>query len=352
MLAPVINVLPLATIIRERTLPVAGKVNVHVNQHVNPTDVIAEASFAREHVLLDVARTFGVSPSAADKMIRVNTGDRVMQGAMVAESGGLVPRSIKAPRAGRVMIVGSGQVLMEVGDARVELRAGLPGVVTQVLPERGVVIQTAGALIQGVWGNGRIDHGTMVNLLEKPDDLLSTDRLDVSLRGSVILGGHVRDQETLRAAAELPIRGLILSSLLSPLLVAAYQMRYPILVTDGFGAMPMNSAAFRLLTTNDRREVTVNAEHFDRYYGNRPEVIIPLNVGNTEPPIPNNFEAFSTGQTVRLRRPPHAGMIGTLSALPAGLSTLPSGLRAAAGEVKLENGDTVLVPLVNLEVVG
>jgi hypothetical protein len=42
-------------------------------------------------------------------------------------------------------------------------------------------------------------------------------------------------------------------------------MRYPILVLDGFGAIPMNSAAFKLLTTNNKREVTVNAEHFDRY---------------------------------------------------------------------------------------
>ena len=351
MLAPVLHVLPLATIIRERTLPVAGKVNVHVNQRVNPTDVIAEASFAREHVLLDVARTFGVSATAADKMIRVKEGDRLAQGALVAEGRGLFARSIKAPRAGRVMIAGGGQVLMEVGDTRVELRAGLPGVVTQVLPERGVVIRTAGALIQGVWGNGRIDNGLMVSLLEKPDDVLNASRLDVSLRGSVILGGHVRDLETLKAAAELPVRGLILSSLLSPLIVSAYQMRYPVILTDGFGAMPMNSAAFRLLTTNNKREATVNAEHFDRYSGNRPEVIIPLPV-STEPPEPNNFEAFSVGQTVRLRRPPNAGMIGSLSSLPAGLSTLLTGLRAPAAEIKLENGETLLVPLVNLEVVG
>jgi hypothetical protein len=351
MLAPVLHVLPLATITRERTLPVAGKVNVHINQRVNPTDVVAEATFAREHVLLDVARTFGVSSTAADKLIKVNPGDRLAQGALVAESRGFIPHTIKAPRPGRVMIVGSGQVLMEVGDTRVELRAGLPGLVTQVLPERGVVISTAGALIQGVWGNGRIDNGLMVSLLEKPDDILNPDRLDVSLRGSVILGGHVRDAETLRAAAELPVRGLILSSLLSPLMVTAYQMRYPIIVTDGFGAMPMNSAAFRLLTTNNKREVTVNAEHFDRYSGDRPEVIIPLPV-SSEPPEPKNFESFAVGQIVRLRRPPGAGMVGTLSSLPAGLSTLPSGLRVPAAEVKLENGETVLVPLVNLEVVG
>ena len=137
MLAPVLHILPFATIMRERVLPVAGKVIMHVNQRVNPTDVIAEASFAREHVLLDVARTFGVSAAEADKLISVNEGDRLEKGALIAEKQGLFPDPIKAPRAGRVMICGGGQVLMEVGDANIELRAGLPGVVTQVIPERG-----------------------------------------------------------------------------------------------------------------------------------------------------------------------------------------------------------------------
>src|SRR5512146_1249050 len=100
MLAPVLHILPLATIIRERTLSVAGKVNVHVNQRVNPTDVIAEASFAREHVLLDVARTFGISPAAADKLIRVKEGDRLTEGQVVAESSGFFASAIKAPRPG------------------------------------------------------------------------------------------------------------------------------------------------------------------------------------------------------------------------------------------------------------
>jgi hypothetical protein len=191
----------------------------------------------------------------------------------------------------------------------------------------------------------------MVGLLEKPDDVLTADRLDVSLRGSVILGGHVRDADTLRVAAELPVRGLIISSLYSPLISSAYQMRYPILVLEGFGAMPMNSAAFKLLTTNNKREATVNAEHFDRYSGSRPEAIIPLPV-STEPPEPSAYDTFAVGHTVRMRRPPNAGMIGTISYLRSGLSELASGLRAPAADVKLENGETVLVPLVNLEVVG
>jgi hypothetical protein len=240
---------------------------------------------------------------------------------------------------------------MEVGDARIELRAGLPGQVIQVINERGVVIRTAGALIQGTWGNGRIDNGLMVSLIDKPDGVLTADRLDVSLRGSVILGGHVRDVETLRVAAELPVRGLIISSLLSSLLQTAVQMRYPILVLDGFGAMPMNTAAYNLLTSNNKREVTVNAEHFDRYSANRPEAIIPLPV-SSEPDEPNAYETFAVGQRVRMRRSPNAGMLGMIVNLPSGMSVLQSGLRATAAEVKLENGTVVLVPLVNLEVVG
>lgn len=351
MLAPVLHVLPLTTIVRQRVLPVPGKVNMHVNQRVNPTDVVAEATFAREHVLLDIARAFGISINEADKLIRVQEGDSLAKDAIIAEKPGLIPQTIRAPKAGRVMVAGSGQVLMEVGQGRIELRAGLPGIVTQVIPEKGVVIRTAGALIQGVWGNGRIDNGLMVSLLEKPDDVLLADRLDVSLRGSVILAGQVKDLDTLKAAAELPVRGLILSSLPSSLIQSAYQMRYPILVTEGFGSLPMNSAAFKLLTTNNKREATVNADHFDRYTGTRPEVIIPLPISN-EPDEPNKYTIFEIGHQVRMRRPPNPGMIGTISNLPAGLSLLPSGLRAPAAEVKLENGESVLVPLVNLEVVG
>ena len=85
--------------------------------------------------------------------------------------------------------------------------------------------------------------------------------------------------------------------------------------------------------------------------GNRPEVIIPLPI-STEPPEPNNYTEFAVGKLVRMRRPPHVGMIGAISSLPPGLSTLPSGLRAVAADVKLENGESMLVPLVNLEVVG
>jgi hypothetical protein len=113
----------------------------------------------------------------------------------------------------------------------------------------------------------------------------------------------------------------------------------------------MNSAAYKLLSTNAKREVTVNAEFYDRYTGARPEVIIPLPT-SSNPNSLKDIAEFAPGLQVRMRRPPFMGMIGSITALKPGLTILPSGLRAPAAEVKLENEQTVIAPLVNLEVVG
>ena len=351
MQAPVNHIIGLTSIVRERLLPVSGNVLARIGQKVTPMDVIAETRWAREHVLLDVARLLRVSPNAADRLVKCKVDDRLAASTEIAVGKGLFPRSVRTPREGRVVAVGGGQVLMETGEAKLELRAGIPGTVIEIIANRGAVIQTAGALVQGVWGNGRIDSGLLVNISETPDSVLSAGKLDISLRGSIILAGMVKDAETLDAAAELPVRGLILSSIFPSLLQKAREMRYPIMVTDGFGSLPMNSAAYKLLSTNIKREVTVNAEAFDRYSGAKPEVIIPLPV-SSDPPVPGEVQTFVAGLQIRMRRPPFMGMIGSIVAIKPGLSVLPSGLRAPAAEVKLENNEIVVVPLVNLEVVG
>lgn len=351
MQAPVHHIVGLTTIIRERVLPVAGTVTARLQQKVSATDVIAETRWAREHVLLDVARTLDISPDAADRLIKCKVNDRLAAGTEVAIGKGVFPRSIKVPRDGRVVAAGGGQILMEVGETKLELRAGIPGTIIEIIPDRGVRIKTTGGLVQGMWGNGRINSGTLVNLAEKPDGELNANRLDASMRGSIILAGRINDADTLQAAAEQQIRGLILSSISPTLIAKAREMRYPIMTTDGFGSLPMNSAAYKLLSTNTKREVTLNAEQFDRYSGTRPEVIISLPV-SSDPPDLQEVETFVPGLQVRMRRPPFMGMLGSIVSIKPGLTTLPSGLRAPAAEIKMENNETVIAPLINLEVVG
>jgi hypothetical protein len=351
MLAPVAHILPLTTIRRERLLPVPGRVVVRMDQKVSPVDVIAETNLGQDHVLVDVSGTLGIASDTAQKLIRVKAGDRVAAGQVLAQTSGMIPHVVRAPQMGRVILVGGGRILMELNEGSYELHAGMPGTVTQVIQDRGAEITTYGALVQGVWGNGRVDVGLMLSLISAPDEVLAPGRIDVSMRGSVVLGGILQDATILQTAAELPLRGLILGSMSHNLIPVALQMKYPILVIDGFGHRPMNSAAFKLLSTSVKREVTLNTEGFNRFTGTRPEVIVPLPISQ-EPPAPREMEIFAVGQQVCLRRAPHLGEVGSITSLPDELVVFPSGLRAPAADVKLESGEEITVPLANLEVFG
>lgn len=352
MLAPVTHNLALTAIIRKRVLPVDGEVIPKLNQRVSATDVIAEASYSHSHHLIDVARILGIQPHVAEKLVSLRVGEQVAAGTVVASGGGLIPKTIKVEHSGRVVATGGGQVLLDISQKDFQLKAGISGEVIEIIPKRGVVIQEVGGLIQGVWGNGKIDRGRLHTLAEKPNEILAASQLDISLRSLVLLAGSCQDADSLRAAADITARGLILSSIHPSLMSLARKMPYPIIVTDMIGQQAMNATAYKILSTNSQREnVSLNAGAYNRYTGARPEIVIPLPHGDI-PPVPRDIDLFAPGQAVRLCRAPHAGANGTLVSVPPTLQTLPNGLRAMAGEVKLDNGERVTVPLVNLEVLG
>ena len=351
MLASITHILPLTTVVRKRLLPVEGRVIAKLGQKVNPTDVVADAVVGRKHLIVDVARQLRVSPRNVAAYLKIKKGQKVAREDVLAETTGLFAREVKAPADGRVVAMGGGKIVFETGGAPFELAAGIPGTITEIIPDRGVVIRATGAVIQGVWGNGRLETGVMVSVMERADEVFDVNRLDVNIRGSIILGGYVDNPAVLKSAIELAVRGLILSSISPALLPLASQATFPILIVDGFGPRPMNSIAYKLLSTNIKRDVALNAEIYDRLIGTRPEVFIPLPFSQ-EPPEPRDVEAFASGQTVRVISMTSPAQIGTLQQLRAIPVSLPNGLKARAAEVRLENGEQIIVPLTNLEVLG
>lgn len=351
MQAPITHIHPVAAIRRERLMSAGGQIIARRGQRVTPADVIAEARLRPEHLLLDIGRGLGLPPKEADHYIQRRAGDEVGEGDVIAGPVGIGRRVVRAPKSGTVVVAGEGQVLLELDGEFSELKAGYSGVVSDIISDRGVVIESVGSLIQGVWGNGKINFGLLNILAHAPDELVTPDMMDVSLRGSVIMACYCEDEKVLRSAEELPIRGLILASMDSALVPVALSVNYPILLVEGFGKLPMNQEAFRILTSGSMREVSVNAEPWNRIGNTRPELVVSLPEG-TFPEIPTELAAFAIGQTVRVVSPPYKSSVGTLTNLPQGLSILPSGLRAQTAEVRLLNGATVQVPLANLEIIG
>jgi len=351
MQAQITHILPGVAIRRERLMPAGGRIIARRGQEVNPADVVAEAMLRPEHLLLDIARGLGLAPSEADHYIQHRAGDEVGEGDVIAGPVGIGRRVVRTPKSGTVVVAGGGQVLLELEGEFSELKAGYSGVVADIIDDRGVVIESVGSLIQGVWGNGKINYGLLNILAHAPDELVSPAMMDVSLRGSVVMACYCEDEKVLTSAEDLPVRGMILASMDSALVPIALGVSYPIMLVEGFGKLPMNQDAFNILISGTMREVSVNAEPWNRIANTRPEAVISLPDG-VLPVIPTDSAAFAIGQTVRVVSAPYKSLVGTLTNLLPGLSVLPSGIRAQAAGVRLLNGDTVQVPLANLEIIG
>jgi hypothetical protein len=348
MLAPVTHIIPLSKIRRARRLPIAGRVQVRLNQKVSATDVIAVSAMSGQHVLIDVRKALNITRGEdVDKLIERKVGEKLQKGDVVAQTGGLFSRVVRSPTEGVIVSIIGGQVMLELASSPIQLLAGIPGTVVELLPERGAVIESDGALLQGVWGNNRVDAGLLISLARSADEEIVRSRIDVSMRGAVILAGYCAQPEVFRAADELPLRGLILGSMSADLIPVANKVVFPVILLEGFGRLPINATAFNLLTSNEKRDTTLNAANWNSFTGERPEVVIPL-PANGEIGAETDF--FKAGQTVRIQGAPYQGIVGVLEQVRPGLTRMPNALRVPAADVRLENNEVIVAPLANLDV--
>lgn len=349
MHAQVVQIRSITRIHRSQSLPVPGTVRVHLGQKVITGELLAEANVASSHVAVDVTRALGLSSAddAAD-LIQRKVGEHLEEKDIIAETGGLFSRVIRTPAPGIIVAIQKGVVHIQTGTNHLQLEARLPGTVIEIYKNQRISIEGNGSLIQAVWGNGKVASGPLVAAVQEPRSALTPNSFGIEMRGEIVIGGSCVDETTLVQAASMPIGGLILGSMPSRLISAAEEQPYPVVLIDGFGLQGMNELAFRLLSTSGGREASVNAGKTDWRYGTRPEVFISLPV-EAEPMM--GYMDYRVGQLVRATTYPHAGEIGRIEKISKTTVLLPSGLRAAAAEVKF-NQENRIVPLANLEVIS
>ncbi|MBI9044834.1 MAG: hypothetical protein JEZ06_10130 [Anaerolineaceae bacterium] len=351
MIASVTHIRALSSVTRTRMSPYRGTVLVKEGQKVAATDVIVDyPAKDRKHILLDIRKTLGLQDGLEFQYVfNRKLGEKLEKGDVIASTGKIFQKVVTAPETGRIAAISSGRVLFEIESSSGQVLAGISGVVSKVIDDFGAMIEANGALIQGVWGNGRVGEGLLFSFNNSEEEEIQTSHLDISMRGAVLFAGHCADMEVLVKADEFRLRGLILGSMNAELIRTAEAIEVPVILLEGFGKIPINTAAYKILSTNDKRDISINAIKWDRYMGERPEVFIQL------PAVGDQFSEnlqFEKGQIVKLQGFGLSGKIGELITIQLDPVPLLNGLRVPAGDVRLEDGKTIKVPLANLEIMG
>lgn len=340
-------------------------------QPVTPDTVVARAEIPGLMQTVRVAEQLGVQPDELPRFLKVKVGDQVQQGTLLAESRGLFGlfrTEVKSPIEGTVELISevSGHIGIREKPTPLEVRAYIAGTVVEVIPQEGVVVETHGSLIQGIFGVGGERLGELRMVVERPDEAITPDKVTPALAGKVIVGGSFIDGAALRKAAEVGVVGIVVGGTLDTDLVdfLGYDIGVAItghedipltlILTEGFGEIRMAQRTFNLLRSLEGRMASINGATQIRAGVIRPEVIVPRPELADEPLPRTAFEAqvLEVGSHVRIIREPYFGKLATVTALPPQLVEIPTGSLVRVLEAETEDGERVVVPRANVEIIA
>lgn len=352
---------------KTRRLPIKGEVLVSQGDAVEPDTPVAWTNLPGDPVTVNVANHLGTEAEDTDHFMLKKEGDQVKKGESIARTTmffGLIKRDAKSPIDGTVEMISkiTGGVTLRGKSIRVQVNAYISGKVKGVLPEEGVIIQTRGALIQGIFGVGGERHGEIRCVAESPDDVVGPDRVDDSCRGAIIVAGKLVTSDLLSRAAEVEARGIIAGGIIDTDLVdfvghdigvaitGQEDIPLSLILTEGFGEMNMAGKTFQLLKALEGKHASINGATQIRAGVLRPEVIVPLE-GSDGKDDTEVSEGLMAGTPIRIIREPWFGQLAEVIDLPSELQVIESGARVRVLRAKLESGETVTVPRANVEII-
>lgn len=236
-----------------RKLTRNGTVMVSPGQFTDPTMQVAWRKIWRTHFSINLYEALELSSgNRLQDYLLINEGDFVSVNEPIARRSDRKTRTLNALYSGRFLGISSGNLIFEADSEDLEtVSAGFPGTVTEIIPDRGAVIETIGAYAAGVWGNNRIGQGILLTLNDiAKDGVFNMESLSMAMAGSVVFANTCFDPEVLQASTRLSPGGLIFGSLPSTLLPIAEQLPFPVIVTDSIGAGRLSAPIYNLLGEN------------------------------------------------------------------------------------------------------
>jgi len=358
------------TIIRKRrTLPIPGEVFVKVGEEVTSSTVVARTLLPGKVHTVNVVNRLGISPDDIRGYMLKKEGEPVKEGEAIAESRPLLKwfkTQVKSPVKGTIETISevTGQVLLREPPQPLELQAYIDGEVVEVIPKEGAVVETSCAFVQGIFGVGGETSGTLALAVQSPEETLTPEKIGEAHTGTILIGGAFVEQEGLRRAKEAGVRALVVGGVndfdlrallgydLGVAITGMEKIGMTLILTEGFGRIPMAKRTFDLLASMLGRKASCSGATQIRAGVIRPEVIIPLEKGQGDDEALKVSEGgLQIGDTIRIIREPYFGHIARVKALPSELQLIPTESRVRVLVALLPDGTEVIVPRANVELI-
>jgi len=367
---PGLKVTSLTTLRRERKLPLPGTVLVKEGDRVTAETIVARTELPGNVQSVNAANLLGVLPEDVAECLTKPVGAAVVKGEVFAESRsffGLFRSKCHAPVKGTLESVSAvtGQVLLREPPIPVEVDAYVDGTVVEIHPGSGVTVETRGTFIQGIFGVGSEALGSLHLCVASPDEPLRESGIDETCRGKVVVGGSYVTTAVLRKAISAGAKAVVVGGFddhdlrdllgydLGVAITGSEELGITLIVTEGFGSIPMADRTFELLKACEGRRVSVSGATQIRAGVLRPEIIAPrLDEARTGDGAGSAVEGgLKTGDLVRVIRQPYFGRLGRVTALPPELMPLETEAKVRVLEVDFGNGGRALLPRANVEMI-
>lgn len=354
---------------RTRRLPIKGEVLLPVGSSVHPDTVVARAMLPGPLQTLKLAEKLGCEPKDIGQFFHLKEGDPVEKGQTVAVSKGLFgffKQTVLSDYTGTIEAISevTGNALVREASIPVEVTAYIEGTIAEVIPEEGAIIETRGAMVQGIFGVGGERYGTIRVAVSGPDDVLHGDNIHEQDAGKILIAGAGVTYDAIAKAAQMGVLGLVAGGIkdsdltqflgydIGVAITGTEAIPLTLLVTEGFGFLAMAERTFKLFQSLEGKGASINGATQIRAGVIRPEVIVPLSERVENAEAAGQVFELKIGTPVRVIREPYFGRLGTVSDLPAQLMTVDSGTEVRVLKAKLEDGSEVLVPRANVEIVA
>ena len=357
---------------KERLLPIRGEVLVKEGDKVDFNSVVARAYVEGSPVIVKVAEMLGLEPDEVQHYMLKKVGDKVRKGEVIAAFRalfGLIKKEVRSPIDGYIDYISSstGHVVVKEEPKPIEVKAYIRGRVLKVLPKEGAIVGTPAAFVQGIFGLSGERNGEIAVAVSSREEVLTPDKITEEHSGKIIVGGSLVTYEAIQKAIKVGAVGIVvggaymddLEKLLGYPIGVAITGREPIgitiVLTEGFGKMPMSKRAFNIFLKYEGRRAAISGATQIRAGVIRPEVVIPLDKSEcpADESVAEKVEEgiMEPGTMVRIIRFPYFGMIGRVVSLPIELMKIETESPVRVVEVELEDGRRVIVPRANVEVI-